>query len=112
MVKAIGDLVIVIEDAPKEKTSGGLWIPETAKERLCTGVVASVGEGKLKKDGSRVPLDVKPGDHVLFSRHTHLAQEFEGQMIICMHEADIIGLVDDAPGAVQSMEPAGYWEAD
>ena len=67
-VKPLSDRVLVARIEEKEKTTGGIIIPDTAKEKPLQGKIAAVGPGKRDENGKRIPLEVKKGDHVLFGR--------------------------------------------
>jgi len=68
-LKPLGDRVIVKPAKAEEQTKSGLFIPDTAKEKPQRGEVVAVGDGKLKDDGTRVPIDVKVGDTVIYSKY-------------------------------------------
>ncbi|MBE0417289.1 MAG: co-chaperone GroES [Coriobacteriia bacterium] len=68
-LKPLGDRVIVKPAEAEEQTKSGLFIPDTAKEKPQRGEVVAVGDGKLKDDGTRVPIDVKVGDTVIYSKY-------------------------------------------
>lgn len=100
--RPIGDLIIIKRDEASNRTKGGLYIPEQAQEQLCTGYVVAVGDGNWHK-GERVPVDIKTGDHVLFSKHANLRTKINGVEYLTLHEPDIVGVLDDEsrPGDVE-----------
>ena len=100
--RPIGDLILIKRDESLKMTKGGLYLPEQSQEQLCTGYVVAVGEGNFHK-GERVPVDVMVGDHVLFSKHANLKTKIDGVEYLTMHEADIVGVLDedDQPGNVE-----------
>lgn len=70
-LRPLADRVVVERDEADERTAGGIVLPDKAKEKINRGKVIAVGDGKLNDEGKRVPLQVKPGDHVLFGRYVH-----------------------------------------
>ena len=84
-LRPLHDRVIIrrIEDST-DKTAGGLFIPDTAKEKPQEGEVIAVGEGKYKEDGTRQTLDVKAGDRVLFGKYSGSEIKLDGEEFIIM----------------------------
>ena len=79
-----------------EKTSGGLYIPDTAKEKPQEGEVFAVGKGKRLEDGKVVPLDVQKGDRILFGKYSGSEIKIDGQEYIIMREDEVLGVLDPA----------------
>ena len=96
-IKPLHDRVIVrrIEDST-DKTAGGLYIPDTAKEKPQEGEVIAVGEGKYKEDGTRQTLDVKQGDRVLFGKYSGSEIKIDGEELLMMREDEILGIIERA----------------
>ena len=96
-IKPLHDRVIVrrIEDST-DKTAGGLYIPDTAKEKPQEGEVIAVGEGKYKEDGTRQTLDVKVGDRVLFGKYSGSEIKIDGEELMMMREDEILGIIERA----------------
>ncbi len=95
-LKPLGDRVIVKPADAEEKTQSGLFIPDTAKEKPQRGEVVAVGDGKLKDDGTRVAIDVKAGDTVIFSKYGGSEVKIDGvEYKILDAERDIIAVVVD-----------------
>ena len=96
-IKPLHDRVIVrrIEDST-DKTAGGLYIPDTAKEKPQEGEVIAAGEGKYKEDGSRQTLDVKVGDRVLFGKYSGSEIKIDGEELMMMREDEILGIIERA----------------
>ena len=96
-LKPIGDRIIVRREAAEEKTSGGILLPDTAKNKPQRGKILAVGPGKLLKDGTRRPLQVKEGDTVLFT--TWAGDEFRSHErkdnILLMREEDVLAVLDE-----------------
>ncbi len=96
-IKPLHDRVIIrrIDDA-SDKTAGGLYIPDTAKEKPQEGEVVAAGEGKYKEDGSRQTLDVKTGDRVLFGKYSGSEIKIDGEELMIMREDEILGIIERA----------------
>jgi chaperonin GroES len=96
-IKPLHDRVIVrrIDDA-SDKTAGGLFIPDTAKEKPQEGEVIAVGEGKYKEDGTRQTLDVKTGDRVLFGKYSGSEIKIDNEELLMMREDEILGIIERA----------------
>ena len=93
-IQPLHDRVIVKRVEEEEKTKGGIIIPDTAKEKPIEGVVVAVGSGKSEAEGKKkVPLDVKKGDRVLFSKYAGTEIMIEGEEHLIMKEEDIIAIV-------------------
>ncbi len=92
MIKPLQDRVIVKRKDAETKTASGIIIPDTAKEQPQEGVIIAVGEGK-KEDGKRMPLDVKKGDDILFSKYAGTEIKMDGEEYLIMREDDIVGII-------------------
>ena len=93
-IKPLHDRVIVKRIEEEEKTKGGIIIPDTAKEKPVEGKVVAVGGGKLLDDGSKLKLEVKKGDRVLFGKYAGTEIQIEGEEHLIMREDDIIAIVE------------------
>ena len=95
MLKPLGDRVLVeiIEEA-EQKTAGGLYVPDTAKEKSQRGKVIAVGSGKLLDNGTRVALDVNEGDTVYFAKYRGTEVSLEGKNYSILAERDILAIVE------------------
>jgi len=91
-VRPLHDRVIVKRVEEEEKTAGGIIIPDTAKEKPQEGKVIAVGSGK-REDGKVIPLDVKAGDRVLFSKYSGTEIQLDGDEHLIMREDDILGIL-------------------
>ncbi len=93
-ITPLHDRVIIkrIEDTVNQ-TAGGLFIPDTAKEKPQEGEVIAAGSGKYKEDGTRQPLDVKAGDRVLFGKYSGSEIKLDGDEFIIMREDEILGII-------------------
>ena len=93
-IKPLHDRVLVKRLEQDEKTSGGIIIPDTAKEKPIQGEVVAVGSGARDDSGKVIPMDVKVGDVVLFSKWGGTEIKIEGQELLVLKESDIIGIVE------------------
>jgi len=94
--RPLHDRVLLRRIAQDEKTAGGIIIPDTAKEKPMEGEIVAVGSGSRDEKGNVIPLDVKAGDRVLFSKWAGTEVTIEGQEYLVMKESDIVGVVADA----------------
>ena len=96
-IKPLHDRVIIrrIEDNVNQ-TAGGLYIPDSAKEKPQEGEVVAAGDGKYKEDGSRQALDVKEGDRVLFGKYSGSEIKIDGEELLIMREDEIFGIIERA----------------
>ena len=92
--RPLHDRVVVKRIEAEEKTAGGIIIPDTAKEKPQEGKIIAVGPGRRDKDGNLVPLDVKAGDRVLFSKWAGTEFKLDGQEHMIMKEDDILGIIE------------------
>ncbi len=92
--RPLHDRVVVRRIESEEKTAGGIIIPDTAKEKPQEGEILSVGPGARGEDGKLHPLDVKAGDRVLFGKWSGTEVKLDGEDLIIMNEADIMGIIE------------------
>ncbi|HWP57303.1 MAG TPA: co-chaperone GroES [Candidatus Acidoferrales bacterium] len=93
-IRPLQDRVIVKRIAEEEKSSGGIIIPDTAKEKPQEGKVVAVGKGKLDEDGKLIPPEVKVNDRVLFGKYSGTEVNIEGEEHLILREEDILGIVE------------------
>ncbi|MFY9150237.1 MAG: co-chaperone GroES [Smithellaceae bacterium] len=93
-IRPLQDRIIVKRLEEEEKTKGGIIIPDTAKEKPIEGKIIAVGKGKKTEDGKIIPLDVKVGDKVLFSKYGGTDIKIDGEEYLIMREDDILGVVE------------------
>jgi len=93
-IRPLHDRLIVKRTEEEEKTKGGIIIPDTAKEKPIEGKVIAVGEGRIKKDGTKIPLDVKVGDRVLFTKYGGTEVKIDGEEHLMMREDDVLAVLD------------------
>jgi len=93
-LKPLGDRLIVRAIEEEETTASGLVLPDTAKEKPQKGKVLAVGDGKLDDDGKRIPLDVKSGDEVLYSKYGGTEIKVDGEELLVLRESDVLARVE------------------
>jgi chaperonin GroES len=93
-IRPLNDRILVVRIGETEKTTGGIIIPDTAKEKPQEGKVVAVGPGKWDDNGKRVPLEVKKGDGVLFGKYSGNEIMIEGVEHLMMREDDILGIIE------------------
>ena len=95
-IRPLHDRIIVrrIEEGEGEQRIGGIIIPDTAKEKPQQGKVIAAGNGKVKDDGKRVPLDVKAGDLILFGKYTSQEVKLDGEELLIMREDEVLAVID------------------
>jgi chaperonin GroES len=91
-VRPLHDRILVRRMAEEEKTAGGLFIPDTAKEKPQKGEIVATGKGRITEDGKTLPLEVRVGDKVLFSKYAGTELKLEGSEYLMMREEDILGV--------------------
>jgi len=88
-VRPLHDRILVKRVAEEEKTAGGLFIPDTAKEKPQRGQIVATGKGRVTEDGKILPLEVKNGDKILFSKYAGTELKLDGSEYLMMREEDI-----------------------
>ena len=91
--RPLHDRVVVKRIEAEDKTAGGIIIPDTAKEKPQQGEVVSVGPGGRDEAGKLIPIDVKPGDRVLFGKWSGTEVKLDGEELAIMKESDIFGII-------------------
>ena len=94
-VKPLQDRVLVKRLEKEERTAGGIIIPDTAKEKPQEGKVIACGSGKITEEGKVLPLDVKPGDVILFQKYGGTEVKIDGEEYLLMREDDILGVLEE-----------------
>jgi chaperonin GroES len=92
-IRPLSDRILVLRIEEEDRTSGGIIIPDTAKEKPQEGKVVAVGPGKLDDDGKRIPLEVKKEDRVLFGKYAGTEIKIDGVEHLIMREDDILGII-------------------
>jgi chaperonin GroES len=92
--RPLHDRILVERVESEEVTSGGIILPDTAKEKPQQGKVIAVGPGKRSEDGKLIPMDVKAGDTILFGKYAGSDIKMEGKEYLIMREDDVLGIVE------------------
>jgi chaperonin GroES len=93
-VRPLHDRILVRRMAEEDKTSGGIIIPDTAKEKPIKGEIVATGKGRVTEDGKTLPLEVKVGDKVLFGKYSGTELKLDGKEFLMMREEDILGVIN------------------
>ena len=99
--RPLHDRVVVKRIEAEEKTSGGIIIPDTAKEKPMEGEITAVGPGARDENGKLVPLDVKAGDRILFGKWSGTEIKLDGVEYLIMKESDIMGILEGSAAATK-----------
>ena len=92
-IKPLADRVVVKPLEAEEKTKGGLYVPDTAKERPQQGEVIAVGPGRVSDDGKKIPMEVKVGDRILYGKYSGTEVTYDGVEYLIMRESDIFAII-------------------
>jgi chaperonin GroES len=92
-LQPLGDRVVVEREESESVTAGGIVLPDTAKDKPARGKIIAVGDGRLLKNGNRVPLQVKEGDRVLFSSYAGDTFKLGDQELVLMREEDVLAVI-------------------
>ena len=93
-LKPLDDRVVIKQSDAEEKTTGGIILPDTAKEKPQIGKVIATGPGKLLDDGKRSKMSVKKKDDVIYAKYIGSDVEIEGEKYVILKESDILGIVE------------------
>lgn len=93
-VRPLHDRILVRRMAEEEKTAGGLFIPDTAKEKPQRGEIVATGKGRVTEDGKVLPLEVRAGDKILFGKYSGTELKLNGEEYLMMREEDILGVLN------------------
>ena len=93
-LKPLDDRIVIKQSDAEEKTSGGIILPDTAKEKPQIGTVVAIGPGKILDDGKRGKLSVKKKDEVIYAKYMGSDVEIDGQKYVILRESDILGIVE------------------
>ena len=92
-LQPLGDRVVIRRETAEEKTKGGLYLPDTAKDKPARGTVVSTGDGKLFDNGTRAPFTVKEGDKVLFLSYAGEEFKIGDDELLLMRESDVLAII-------------------
>lgn len=93
-LQPLGDRLVVRREDSEERTEGGIYLPDSAKNKPTRGVVVSVGDGKLLDDGTRAPMQVKAGDRVLFTSYAGETIEIGDDEFLLMGEGELLAVIE------------------
>ena len=93
-IRPLHDRLIVKRLEEEEKTKGGIIIPDTAKEKPIEGKVIAVGKGKIQEDGTKIPMEVKKGDRILFAKYAGNEVKIDGEEHLIMKEDDVLAIIE------------------
>ena len=93
-LKPLGDRIVVKVLEREEKTKGGLFLPDTAKEKPTEGEVIAVGSGKILDNGQKQPVEVKVGDRIIFSKYAGTEVKIDGEDLVIFSERDVLAIVE------------------
>ena len=93
-VRPINDRLAVIRIESESTSPGGIVIPDSAKEKPCKGKVVAIGNGRILENGNRLPLEVKPGDVVLFGKYAGTETKHNGEDLVILREEDVLAIIE------------------
>jgi chaperonin GroES len=93
-LRPLDDRVVLEPLDAQDKTTGGIYLPDTAKEKPQIGKIIAAGPGKLLDDGKRNPMSIKVGDEVIYGKYTGNDVEVDGKKVVILHESDLFGIVE------------------
>ena len=93
-VRPLYDRILVKRIEEEQKTAGGLFIPDSAKEKPQQGVIVAVGQGKIQEDGSLHKLELKAGDKILFAKYSGSDIKMDGVEHLILREDDVLGVIE------------------
>ena len=93
-LRPLGDRILVEPSEGEDKTSSGLLLPETAKEKPQQGKVLAAGPGRRDDDGKRIEMDLKTGDTILFAKYAGTEIKIDGKKLLIMKETDVLGVLE------------------
>jgi chaperonin GroES len=97
--RPLHDRVVVRRIEQQEKTAGGIIIPDTAKEKPMEGEIVAVGPGGRDESGKLIPIDLKPGDRILFGKWSGTEVKIDGEELLIMKESDVMGVIEGGASA-------------
>jgi chaperonin GroES len=99
-LKPLGDRVVIEHVEQNDKSSGGIFLPDTAKEKPQEGIIRAVGPGRTNDDLKTVPMNVKVGDRVIYSKYSGSEVKIDGTEYLIVSEKDVLAVVDKVPAGV------------
>ncbi|MEE8558852.1 MAG: co-chaperone GroES [Myxococcota bacterium] len=95
-IRPLQDRILIRRVDEEETTAGGIIIPDTAKEKPQEGLIVAIGKGKTREDGSVTPLDVKPGDRILFGKYSGTDVTLDSEDYVILREDDVLAVIRSA----------------
>ena len=99
-LKPLGDRVVVEHVEQNDKSAGGVFLPDTAKEKPQEGIVRAVGTGRVTDQNVTVPMNVKAGDRIIYSKYSGSEVKVDGKEYLIISEKDVLAIVDKVPAGV------------
>ena len=99
-LKPLFDNVVIEHVEQQDKSSGGVFLPDTAKEKPQEGLIRAVGDGRVLDNGTKLSMSVKPGDHVVYRKYSGSEFKIDGTEYLIVPEKDILAIVDKVPAGV------------
>jgi chaperonin GroES len=93
-LRPLDDRIVIEQSEAEEKTTGGIILPDTAKEKPQIGKVVAVGPGKMLDDGKRNKMSVKKNDEVIYAKYIGSEVEIDGEKFVVLHESDVLGIIE------------------
>lgn len=93
-LRPLDDRVVIKQSQAEDKTAGGIFLPDTAKEKPQIGKVVWVGPGKVQDDGKRTPMSVKTGDEVVYGKYMGNEIQIDGEKYVIIREGDLLGILE------------------
>jgi len=93
-LRPLDDRVVIKPSEAQDKTAGGIFLPDAAKEKPQVGKIVWVGPGKVQDDGKRTPVSVKKGDEVVYGKYMGNEVELDGQKYVIVRESDLLGVLE------------------
>lgn len=93
-LRPLEDRVVIKQSEAEEKTSGGIILPDTAKEKPQIGKIVAVGPGKLLDNGKRNKMSVKKNDEVIYAKYIGSEVDIDGEKFVVLHESDVLGIIE------------------
>ena len=93
-IRPLEDGVVIKQTNPEDKTTGGIILPDSAKEKPQTGTVIAVGPGRFSENGKLLKMSVKKNDKVIYAKYSGSEVELDGKKYVLLHERDILGIVE------------------
>lgn len=93
-LRPLDDRIVIEQSEAEGKTTGGIILPDTAKEKPQIGKVVAIGPGKLLDDGKRNKMSVKKNDEVIYAKYIGSEVEIDGEKFVVLHESDVLGIIE------------------